>query len=151
MNELPIEAIVILCGIGVVAAGWLLLRFGRAIARVALVGGVLAMAIIVGLVMLGQATATKETAQAVQIASAGQATTSAGAMLCAGALGTLTMGSLALAGVFYIRLRLTEDTHRRRLPRREQRPELPGAAPLHYVVEEREPMPIMTNSDMWGW
>ena len=156
MNGLPIELVVILCGIGAVALGWLLLRFGKVLARVALVAGGLTLALIVGAALLTQASATKEAATAAKVASAGQATTSVGAMLCAGSLGTLALAGASAAGVFYVRWKLTdrrqsrlEDAPAARLPsyrrprRREQRP-----PEVVYIVEETEPV---DDLDLWGW
>jgi len=108
MSGLPIEAYVILSGIGVVVLAVLLLRFGRLIARALLIAGGLTLAVIVGLAVLNLAEANTEMAQAAQVASAGQTATTAGAMLCIGGLGALALVGVGAASVFYVRWQLSE-------------------------------------------
>ncbi len=70
MNGLPIEVIIILLGIGVVALLWLAMRFGRTIGIAVLVLGLLAVAILGAAALATQAganfQASKATIEAVQ-------------------------------------------------------------------------------------
>ena len=116
-NALPIEVYVILGGIGVIVAAWLLLRFGKIIGRALLVAGVL-VAIIVGLLaLLTQAGANRQTAQAAieaaeaaKTASAGQSLTAVFSTLCIGGLGAAFLAALGGAGYLWVQLQLAQHT-----------------------------------------
>ena len=133
MDNLSVEIYVVLAGIAVVALAWFLLRFGKIIARWALVFGGLAAVIIVGLALLSQTEANKEVARtatmAVEAATVTGAGLSIGAVIsviastfCVGGLGVALLLALGGAGYLWVRWRLAEHktqtqlSTQRRLP-----------------------------------
>jgi len=101
---MPIEFYVILGGVGVVALAWLLLRFGKIMARWALILGVLAAVIALGLAALEHARATRAAVKAATVAGAGAAGMSALAVI----LAVLLACAVGVAGYFWLRVRRLE-------------------------------------------
>lgn len=101
---MPIEFYVILIGVGVVALAWLLLRFGKIIARWTLILGMLAAVIALGLAALEHARATKTAVKAVAVASAG----AAGMSVLAVILAVFLVCAIGIAGYFWLRARRLE-------------------------------------------
>jgi hypothetical protein len=157
------ELIVILCGVGAVALLWLALRFGRHIARALLVGGILAVVVVVALALLSQAGAARQAAQAATVAATGQAAVSVVSAFCMGGLSAVVVAALSTAGLFWLRwARLRwlvgqneafiaqlkrQRLRRRALPHSETTPE------VSYIVEdEGDPLPIgELDLSFWGW
>ena len=81
MSGLPVELYVILAGVALVALCWLLLRFGKIIARWTLVFGVLVAMILIALTLLEHARATRTAVQVATVASAGAAGASVGIVI----------------------------------------------------------------------
>ena len=100
------ELIVILVGAFVVALSWLLLRFGKVLARWALAFGTLAAVVIVALALLSQASAGREAAKAAMVASTGQSVTTVVSGLVIGGLLVALLAALAVIGWLALRLRL---------------------------------------------
>lgn len=157
MNGLPIEILVILGGIGVVALLWIAIRFGRTIARVVLVGGILVIGIVAALALLSQGVANRQTtraateaAQAAKAANVGLSVGAVVAALCIGGLGTLSVGAVGVAGFLYWRLQMEQ-----RLPQRKQRRALPPAQEppeVVYIVEEGNKVDLAgVDLSQWGW
>jgi len=101
---MPMEFYVILVGVGVVALAWLLLRFGKIIARWALILGVLAAVIALGLAALEHARATRTAVKAATVAGAG----AAGMSVLAVILAVLLACAVGVAGYFWLRVRRLE-------------------------------------------
>jgi hypothetical protein len=101
---MPIEFYVILVGVGVVALAWLLLRFGKIIARWTLILGVLAAVIALGLAALEHARATRTAVKAATVAGAG----AAGMSVLAVILAILLACAVGVAGYFWLRVRRLE-------------------------------------------
>ena len=101
---MPMEFYVILVGVGVVALAWLLLRFGKIIARWALIFGVLVAVIAFGLAALEHARATRTAVKAATVAGAGAAGMSALAVV----LAVLLACAVGVAGYFWLRVRRLE-------------------------------------------
>jgi hypothetical protein len=149
------RAIVILGGIGAVALLWLLLRFGRHIARAALVVGILAAVIIGALALLSQASATREAASATrQVARAATVAASGQVVVafCFGAMGAVTLGALGCAGFWWVRFRLLAQRHKQR-PRRQRALSQKDAPEIVYIAEdEADPLPLDgIDLSLWGW
>lgn len=144
------QVIVILYGIGAVVLLWLALRFGRQIAWAVLVVGILAVGIITSLALLTQASANRETAQAVKVVSMGQSFTLVASVACAG---MLSMAAVGAAGLFWLRWKL--EKRRWQLPQHSPRRNLPHREPpeVVYIVEdEGDALPIGDlDLTRWGW
>jgi hypothetical protein len=93
---MTIPAQLILAIGGVIALSVILIKLGRQIAIFLLVAGVIAGVLVIGLVLLGQAKATQQVAEAAAVASTGQTATSVStivlATLLAVALVTIVLG-----------------------------------------------------------
>ncbi len=163
MNGLPIQAIIALLGIGAVAALWLALRFGRAIALAVLALGILAVAVMGAGALLTQgaanyqtAKAATEAASAAKAASVGQSVTTVIVALVAGlaigAAGLTTVAALGAAGYFGLRYKLAE---RGQLLAGQRRRPLPGAAQpgqVIYVTDEPDGVDLAgVDLKEWGW
>jgi len=145
------ELTVILLGAGVVALAWFLLKFGQTLARWALIFGVLAAVIILGLALWENARATRKAVTVATVASAGAAGASGVAVL----LGGMLVAALGAVGYLALRLRVAEG--RPLLPRRKPRKRrlsdgLPDNEPVIYAVEESDGVDLsdLDLSD-WGW
>ncbi len=169
---LPLEVYVILAGVAVVAVAWLLLRFGKIIARWALIFGGLAAVIIVGLALLSQSTANKEVARTATMAVEAATVTGAGLSIsavvgvlasafCVGVLGVALLFAFGGVGYLWIRWRLAEQQKQRGQPGsglvREQ-PPLPSPQqlspppePVIYVLESEVENVDALDMAEWGW
>ena len=103
INGLPLAAFVVLVGIGFVLLAWVLLRFGRVIAKFSLTLAGLVLAGVVSLAALTQAGANFEQSRAtVEVAQVAQ-TNASGQMLLVGLVGCVggfaVVAVMALAGV----------------------------------------------------
>ncbi len=150
-NLLPLEIYVVLAGIAVVALAWFLLRFGKIIARWALVFGALAAVIIVGLALLENARATRTAVKVATVAGAGAAGASALAIFLA------LMLAAALGVIVWLAVRL-KLAGRRELPRfpakkkkRRQLPLPPPPEPVIYVLENDVEDVAALDLSRWGW
>jgi MFS family permease len=137
------EFIVILVGVFVVALSWLLLRFGKVLARWALAFGALAAVVIVALALLSQASTSREAAKVATVASTGQAVTIVVSGLVIGGLLAALLAALAVIGWLALRLRLVESG--KLLP--PKRRQLPGYEPVVYIVQSNEP--VSWEVDQW--
>ena len=170
--------LVIGVGVAIVLLGILIWRIGRQMAIALLALGVLVVMGMIGMAMLGQANANKETAVAAQkaavaaqIASAGQGVTGLGtvatsAMTCVmGALLVVTILAAGLAvGVLWLRLRFSEKWVRRpagqpvrQVGRPARAPVLPSPAPgadyplIIYDMQGDQQVALPIDPGMWGW
>jgi hypothetical protein len=91
----------------------LLLRFGKIVARYAIILGALAVVGVFGLALLEHSRATRQAVQAATVASAG----AAGASVVALILAMLLLAAVGGAGYFYLRWRLVERSGLRPAPR----------------------------------
>jgi hypothetical protein len=149
------RAIVILGGIGAVALLWLLLRFGRQVARAALVVGILAVVVIGALAFLSQASATREAASATrQVARAATVAASGQVVVafCFGAMGAMTLGALGFAGFWWVRFRLLAQRHKQRPRRQRALPERKAPDVVYIAEDETEALPLEgIDLSQWGW
>lgn len=150
MDSLPIEVIVVLVGAGVVVLAWLLLRFGKVIGRWTLILGSIAIVMVFALAVLENSRATSRTAQAVQVATIGQTTTSTVAMLCIGGLGAVALAALGVAGYFYARWRLMKRRVEQ-LPRQRRRTLPDHKQPVMYVDNSDSFDLAGVDLSQWGW
>jgi hypothetical protein len=156
------QLIVIGVGLAVVVLTWLVLRFGRQIARALFVGGILVAVALGAGALLIQAAANRATAQAAleaakvaKSASVGQSISTVMMALVLGVLGTVAAGALGAAGFFALRWKLEQRKRQaaalpgqrhRRLPSEAQ----PGQ--VIYIVDEADPLPIDARTlEDWGW
>jgi hypothetical protein len=154
--------LVILSGVAVTALAWLLLRFGKTLARWALVFGVLAAVIILGLALLENARATRRAVTVATVASAGAAGVSGLAVILSGML----LAAVGVIGYLALRLRAAEGwtllsrrkRRKRRLPRSGSG--LYGTLPSSeesiwaspYTVEESDGLDLVDlDLSDWGW
>jgi len=146
-GSMNVTLLVILLGAFVVALAWFLLKFGKVLARWALILGVLAAVIILGLALLENARATRRAVTAATVASAGAAGVSGLALI----LGGMLLAAVGVIGYLALRLRAAEGWTL--LPRRKRRRErLPETEPVVYVVEEEDSVDIGDlNLAEWGW
>ena len=98
------ELLVILLGAFVVALAWFLLKFGKTLARVALVASGLALAIILALALLQTATTAKRAVTVATVASTGAAGVSGVALLLSG----LLVASVGVIGYLIVKMKLVE-------------------------------------------
>ncbi|MCP4539202.1 MAG: hypothetical protein GY832_18855 [Chloroflexi bacterium] len=165
MNNLPIQALLILLGIGIVALLWLAMRFGRTIGMVVLGLGLLVVAILGAAALATQAganlqtaTAAKEAVEAVKVASVGQSITfvlvALGVGLAVGGMGVVTLSALGVTGWFAVRYQLAQRDNlridgnpRRRLSESAQ------AGQIFYVTDDVDDGVDLSNLDLqeWGW
>jgi chromate transport protein ChrA len=149
LQAMAIEFYIILAGAGVVVLAWLLLRFGKIIARWVLIFGVLAAVIILGLVLLAHAQATQTAVRAATVAGAGAAGISAMAVI-------LTLMLLTAAGIIgwlAVRLKVAEGKSEHSLPPRPKRQRFapkPEPEPMIFVLESETEEDIIDLS-RWGW
>lgn len=139
------ELIVILAGAGVVVLSWLLLRFGRIIARWTLAFGALAAVIVVGLALLENARTTRTAVKVAAVAGAGAAGTSALAVV----LALLLVASLAVVCWLAWRLKLVEGGEVRLLPKRKRRRLHPQSEPVVYYILEADDVEETVGLDLW--
>jgi hypothetical protein len=130
---------------------WFLLRFGKIVARWALIFGVLAAVIVVGLRLLENARATRAAVKAATVAGASAAGVSALAFL----LGLMLLASFGVIVWLAIRLKLAGREGALRLPprREQQQPQLPPQPePVIYYVpaDDAEDVAALDLSE-WGW
>jgi hypothetical protein len=143
------EYIVILAGIGLVALLWLLLRFGKAIARAALVGGLLLAGGALTFAALSQAEAHRRTAQAALVAVEGQTAATFTSGLLVGVLAVVVVGALAGGGYLAVRWQLAER-RLRALPQQRRRP-LPAGDPPEIVYIDDGVDLTGLDLSQWGW
>lgn len=96
--------------------GYLLLKFGQAIARFLLILGGLIVAGIIGLAFLEQARATRAVATTASIAATGQAATSASISAAVILILILLLAGVGVATYFYLRRRQASQAKRTWLP-----------------------------------
>jgi O-antigen/teichoic acid export membrane protein len=148
------QTLVILIVSMVAALLWLVLRFGRQIARAVLVLGILILGILTALALLSQASAARQAAKAATVAVSGQAVSSVMTAFCLGGLTAALVSAMGAAGVFWIRWQLAEH-NRQRLRRRTRPKVLPHTNPpeVVYIVEDEDnPLPIGDlDLSFWGW
>lgn len=147
VNGLPV---MIILGAGLVLFVILFLaRFGKLLAKVALViCGLLLAAAVAALLFSSQATATT----AATSASVGQAATSAGGLLCAGGLGAVALLACGAAGIFYVRWQFDRPRARGRLSHRPNRQtqQRPPAPEIVYLATDYEDDDLADFAG-WGW
>ncbi len=174
IDQLPVEIIVILLGIGAVALLWLTMRFSKTISLGMLILGILAVAILGAASLTTQSAANYQTAKAATAAAeaaktsaVGQSATTVlvilGAGLVLGLMGTITAGAVGVTGYVVLRWKLVE---RRLLTAGQRRQALPEAAhrtepsgtvqpgQLIYIVDEADSAPVDLaglNLAEWGW
>jgi len=159
MNGLPVEIIVVLVGLGVAVLAILLLRYGRILAKVCLVAGILA-AVIIGLLAI---LSNSEVARKAQTQATVATIAAAGGGVGVTVLVVILIGVVILAGALYIRVRLyayqvrqlTAQSGPRRIPEptrwpRRERPRWPSEAEepmVVYILEE--PEPVIDFDEVW--
>ena len=104
METMSVAPEVILGIIAAIVVGVVLIKLGRQLAVLLLVGGIVAAVIVVALAILDQAEATRQVAQAATVASAGQATASVGVTILGTLLAVVVIGGGI--GVAYLVWRL---------------------------------------------
>lgn len=143
INGLPVAFFVVAGGIVVVLVSWLLMRFGRTIAKAVMalgalvIGGVIALSVLAqGAASFQTANAAKETARVAQKAATGNLLL-VGMVGCAGGVALMAVaGALAFAGVMWYRAQQVErQVQPVALPKRRQRPQraLPEFERVVYV------------------
>jgi hypothetical protein len=108
METLNVSPELILGIIAAIVVGVILIKLGRQLAILLLVGGVVAAVVVVGLAILDQAEATRQVAQAATVASAGQATASVGVTILGTILAVVVIGGGVGIGYLVGRLRRAE-------------------------------------------
>lgn len=130
VNGLPVAFFVIAGGIIAVLMAWLLMRFGKAIARAVLVGAVVIIGGVLAVAAVGQSAANFQQSRAtVEVAQAAQ-TASISNLLLVGAVGCFggialmaVIGALAFAGVVWWKAQQVErQVQSVALPKQRQRP-----------------------------
>ena len=151
---MDVTLLVILIGVFVVALAWFLLRFGKALARAALVAGVLVAVIVVALAFLQNARATRQVATTATAASVGQTVASTGqtvtvivASLVIGFLVFALLAAVAVIGFLVVR----EKLNQRRLPRRKMGRQDAGGPPQVIYVAEDEGAFNLASIDLKKW
>lgn len=144
MREMTIDPRLILIGVGLLLAVIVLVKFGKAIARMLLVAGILAVLLVLATALLNQATATRQVA-----------TIAAGTTFSTAILAVLLLASVGAGGYFGIRWKLAE---RRQLPRSERRrrlaqPEREERESLYYYEDDDAGIVDVYELDLsqWGW
>lgn len=146
---LPIEFYIILAGVGVAVLAWLLLRFGKTIARWILIFGVLAAVIILGLALLAHAQSTQTAVRAATVVGAGAAGVSALAVI----LTLMLLAATGIIGWLAVRLKVTEGKRGHSLSPRSKRRQLsqnPESEPTLFVLES-EAEEDTVDLSRWGW
>ena len=160
VNGLPVSFFVVAGGIILVLVAWVLMRFGKVIARAVLVVAGLVIGAIIALAVLAQgaasvqtATAAKETAQMAQTASTSN-------LILVGAVGCLSgvalvavVGALAAAGYFWLKSRKVQDAGRMTHRTPSALPE-PQSAPVVWVVGDGQQDSVdlsKVDFSQWGW
>lgn len=142
------ELLVILLGAGVVAAAWFLLKFGKVLARAALVAGVVALAIILSLALLQNATTAKRAVTVATVAGAGAAGVSGVAVL----LGGLLVAALGAVGYLAVKVKLLERGGLPLLPRRKKRQETSSVERVVYLQrDEQDADTVDLDLSEWGF
>ncbi|MCP4544232.1 MAG: hypothetical protein GY832_44535 [Chloroflexi bacterium] len=120
INGLPLAFFVIAGGIILVLAVWLLMRFGRTIAKTLLTVTGLVIGLVIALAVLAQGAASLQTATAAKETAEVAKTAATGNLLLVGALGCVggvsAIAVLALAGVavyLWYKVRITEQRQQR--------------------------------------
>jgi hypothetical protein len=166
MNGLPIEAVIVLLGIGIVVLLWLAMRFGRVIALFLAGAGIL-VAIVLGVGALGTqaaanlqtATVAREAVEAVKVQAVGQSITSVivalGVGLALGGMGIVTLGAVGVAGWAAVSYRLAERDNKRMLGERQRQrlPEGTQAGQVIYITDDVDAGVDLAGLDLagWGW
>jgi len=159
INGLPVGFFVVAGGIILVLVSWLLMRFGRTIAKAVLTIAGLGIALVIALAVLAQgaasvqtATAAKETAQVAQTASTANLVL-VGALGCFGGVAFLAVaGALGVAGYFWLKSR---QVPKKQLttPGHQALPD-PQSAPVVWVVgdAQRDSVDLSgVDFSQWGW
>jgi amino acid transporter len=163
INGLPIGFFVIAGGIIVVLSSWVLMRFGKIIARAVLVVAALVIGAIVALAVLAQGAASVQTATAAKKTAQVAQTTATGNLLLVGAVGCVggfallaVVVALGIAGVFWYKAHLAErDRDRARIttPRPQALPE-PQQTPVVWVMGDGQHDAVdlsKVDFSRWGW
>ena len=142
------QTLVILIVSMVAALLWLVLRFGRQIARAVLVLGILILGILTALALLSQAGAAGQAAKAATVVASGQVIMA----FCFGAMGAVTVGALGLAGYWWVRFRLLVQHHVQRPRRQRALPEHKTPDVVYIVEDGSEALPPDgIDLSQWGW
>ena len=160
INGLPVGFFVVAGGIILVLVSWLLMRFGRTIAKAGLGIAGLGIALVIALAVLAQgaasvqtATAAKETAQVAQTVSNANLVM-VGALGCFGGVAFLAVaGALGVAGYFWLKSR---QVPKAQLATSRQPAALPDpqGAPVVWVVGDgqRDSVDLSgVDFSQWGW
>jgi len=169
INGLPIGFFVIAGGIILVLASWMLMRFGKVIARAVLAVAGLVIGLVIALAVLAQGAASFQTAQSTErVAKVAQTNATSNMVLvalagCFGGIALLAViVALGVAGVFWYKIRLAEraclptDKGRERArvvaPREQALPE-PGQQPVVWYVDSGQDRVDLSKVDLsqWGW
>jgi len=166
------ELLVILLGAFVVALAWFLLKFGKVLARAALVAGVIVLAIILSLALLQNATSdtssackncknyhlvvgalqnattAKRAVTVATVAGAGAAGVSGVAVL----LGGLLVAALGAVGYLAVKVKLLERGGLPLLPRRKKRQETSSVERVVYLQrDEQDADTVDLDLSEWGF
>ncbi|MCP4542294.1 MAG: hypothetical protein GY832_34665 [Chloroflexi bacterium] len=165
IDQLPVEIIVILLGVGAVALLWLTMRFSKVIAFGILILGILAVAILGAASLTTQAAANYQTAkvatkavEAARVSAVGQSVTTVliilGAGLALGLMGTITASAVGVSGYIALRWKLAERRLLVNGQRRQALPETAEAGQVICVVDEADSVRVDLaglNLAEWGW
>jgi len=133
-----------LIGAGILALAWFLLKFGKVLARAALVAGVLGLGIILALGILQNAVTARKAVTVATVAGAGAAGASGVAFLLAGML----LAALVVVGYLALRLRASERGEALHFPPKRKQKRLDG--PVVYIVEtEPDETEVIWTGDDW--
>jgi len=148
MSGLPVELYVILVSVALVALCWLLLRFGKIIARWMFMFGALVAMILIALTLLEHARATRTAVQAATVAGAGAVGASVGVAI----LSLMLLVSLVVICWLVVRLKSTERDRMCLLPQWKRRRRLPKPEPgMYYIVEDGDVDIAVEDLSQWGW
>jgi len=134
---------IVLIGAGILALAWFLLKFGKVLARAALVAGVLGLGIILALGLLENTRATRTAVKVATVAGAGAAGASGVAFL----LGGMLLVALGAVGYLAVRVKLLERGTL--LPKQKRRERLPDAGRVVYIVKARDESEPVWEVNEW--
>jgi flagellar basal body-associated protein FliL len=160
VNGLPIAFFVVAGGIILVLSAWVVMRFGRSIAKALLTMALLVIGLVVALAVMGQSAASYQTATAAKETAEVAKTAATGNLLMVGALGcvggtsfVVVIGALGIAGYFWFKSRRVEQEQTRvAIPRQQALPQPPQAEPVvYYVSGEQDSVLNGVDLSKYGW
>lgn len=159
INGLPIAFFVIAGGIIIVLASWVLMRFGRTIARALMTMGLLVIGLVIALAVLAQGTASVQTATAAKETAEVAKAATTGNLLLVGALGCVggisfvaVIGALGIAGYFWFKSqRVERERTAIATPRQRALPEPQTEPVVYYMSSEQDSVLSRVDLSKLGW